>query len=118
VRDVGIGARQPFQISLTSDTFYFLVDSTKQMTIEFVSSFCETHSAIPGTGIPYVISTTVGAQRVFHNFNAKFAYQDGPYNFYSVNTDMTRIYADANTYVSLGGTFACTVTLSGYTEPK
>ncbi len=116
VRDVNIADRQPFQAMLSSNsTFYFTVDATRRLTIEFVSAICDPSS--PNADTLYQILTRIGTVEGAHNFYAKFVSAGVSSDYLYVGSDMTRFYADPGTNVVLTAT-PCTVTLSGYTEPN
>ena len=122
VQSVGQPAQTPFQTRLTFAT-PLTVASDKQFTIEFVTASCSLdNTTLTSTEVD--VTTTVGGNTVSHNFSPKFSrnFNSGigiNRNFFT-STDMTRIYADPGTTVSMSFVqdFLCDVTLSGYTVTK
>ena len=114
----------PFQQLIRSGS-PLTVDSAKQLTIEFVTANCSSDGATTLTSTEVALRTTVGGNFVEHNFSPKFARtfvaSAGFFikNFY-ISTEMTRIYADPGTTVSIieVSGFLCDVTVSGYTAIK
>jgi len=117
VRDVDKIVQTPFQARLVFGT-PLTVDSGKQLTIEFVTSLCDLDNTLL-TSTEIALNTTVGGNRQPHHFSPKFSRNfnsSGINRNFFISTDLTRIYADSGTTVSLTevGGFSCSVTISGY----
>lgn len=128
VTDVDNAARTPFQEFLRSDVAAggsFAVAFNQSLTIEFVTSDCVKQHTAPQTnsGTDFGLITTTATKTVRHFFHPRFSRvfaQGTLFDSHYGSTDMSRIYADPGTTVSLAGIqsdFTCFVTVSGYTVP-
>jgi hypothetical protein len=130
VRDVDNAVRTPFQQLLRSDIAArrsFTVGADERLTIEFVTSECSVQQPVTQatSGTAFTLRITAGTTSVDHYFQPKFTrfFPVGStlVTYYYNSTDMTRMYADPGTTVSLAGhvaTFDCFVSVSGYTVPN
>ena len=122
VQSVGQPVQTPFQTRLVFGT-PLTVDADKQLTIEFVTANCSLDNTLL-TSTEFSLFTRVGGNLVDHSFSPKFSRNfnsgTGINRTFFTSTDMTRIYADPGTTVSMSiiENFTCDVSLSGYTVTR